>query len=263
MAPSSLSMRDINVLEKMKDPEANPALGVIADSSLPKDPHITDQSLYERVSQKEREVILSMKELETELAKIQTPQTSDYIEPYKACISRLGELIAEHPNYASARNNRAQAIRRLYGDNMLVSNAPALPQALVVEASSKERTDAAETALGDLDKAIQLLSPRSPFAPMSPTAKNTLSLAYTQRAAIYHSTSKYIASSSSQVEAQRREAKWTSLQFEEAASRDFASGGRFGNEIAKSLAVSTNPTAKLCGQMVQEMMRKEYGSVQS
>jgi hypothetical protein len=37
-------------------------------------------------------------------------------------------------------------------------------------------------------------------------------------------------------------------------------GGRYGNEIAKALAVSTNPTAKLCGEMVREAMRKEYAS---
>ena len=49
------------------------------------------------------------------------------------------------------------------------------------------------------------------------------------------------------------------IDFEEAASRDFALGGRYGNEIAKGLAVSTNPTAKLCGQMVREAMKKEYG----
>jgi hypothetical protein len=35
-------------------------------------------------------------------------------------------------------------------------------------------------------------------------------------------------------------------------------GGRYGNEIAKALAVSANPTAKLCGEMVREAMRKEY-----
>lgn len=36
-------------------------------------------------------------------------------------------------------------------------------------------------------------------------------------------------------------------------------GGRYGNEIAKALAVRANPTAKLCGEMVREAMRKEYG----
>lgn len=62
-----------------------------------------------------------------------------------------------------------------------------------------------------------------------------------------------------EVDWNRREASWKKLDFEEAASSDFAVGGRFGNEVAKGLAVSTNPTAKLCGQMVQEAMKKEYG----
>lgn len=62
-----------------------------------------------------------------------------------------------------------------------------------------------------------------------------------------------------EVDPSRREASWKKLDFEEAASLDFAVGGRFGNEIAKGLAVSTNPTAKLCGQMVREAMKKEYG----
>jgi hypothetical protein len=36
-------------------------------------------------------------------------------------------------------------------------------------------------------------------------------------------------------------------------------GGRYGNEIARALAVSANPTAKLCGEMVREALRKEFG----
>ena len=54
------------------------------------------------------------------------------------------------------------------------------------------------------------------------------------------------------------EAHWKAIEFEEHASRDFMLGGRYGNEIAKALAVSANPTAKLCGEMVREAMRKEY-----
>jgi hypothetical protein len=55
-----------------------------------------------------------------------------------------------------------------------------------------------------------------------------------------------------------KEVKWSTVEFEEAASRDFMMAGRYGNEIGKGLAVSTNPTAKLCGEMVKEAMRKEY-----
>ena len=51
---------------------------------------------------------------------------------------------------------------------------------------------------------------------------------------------------------------WTVVEFAEAASRDFWMGGRYGNEVARGLAVHANPTAKLCGQMVKEAMRREF-----
>jgi hypothetical protein len=60
------------------------------------------------------------------------------------------------------------------------------------------------------------------------------------------------------LDSSRKEASWKTIDFEENASRDFMMGGRYGNEIAKALAVSTNPTAKLCGEMVRGAMRKEY-----
>ncbi len=31
-------------------------------------------------------------------------------------------------------------------------------------------------------------------------------------------------------------------------------------KLQRGLAVSTNPTAKLCGQIVREAMKKEYGA---
>jgi hypothetical protein len=49
------------------------------------------------------------------------------------------------------------------------------------------------------------------------------------------------------------------LDFEENASRDFVMGGRYGNQIAGKLAVGANPTAKLCGEMVREALRREFG----
>ena len=46
-------------------------------------------------------------------------------------------------------------------------------------------------------------------------------------------------------------------QLEEMASRDFFFGGQYGNEIARQLAVQTNPYAKMCGAIVKEALRKE------
>lgn len=38
-------------------------------------------------------------------------------------------------------------------------------------------------------------------------------------------------------------------------------GGRYGNEVAKALAVAANPTAKLCGEIVREAMVREFGGI--
>ncbi|KAI2634286.1 hypothetical protein GGS26DRAFT_42278 [Hypomontagnella submonticulosa] len=258
MAAGSLSRHDFGVLEKIKDPESNPLTAVIVDVTLPKDPNITDTSVYDRVSQKERDIVLAMQHLEMQLAGLRPASTTEPMTEYRQCVSKLGELISEYPTYASARNNRAQALRRLYGDSMLLSGESDL-KALLRDADDLEKSQAAALALSDLDKAIELLTPKSLFASVSPQAGKTLSLAHTQRAAIYHMTAKSFKDGRIADVGGRKEGAWTKNDFEEAASRDFALGGRYGNEIAKGLAVSTNPTAKLCGQMVREAMKKEYG----
>ena len=257
-----LSTRDIHVLEKIKDPESDPSAGVAIDRSLPADPHVEDQSTYLKIAQQEKEVIFSMQSLELQIAG-QRPSTGlDVVEEYRRCVASLDDLIKSYPDYASARNNRAQALRRLYGDSMLVEGVSPFPHVLIRDAEESERMEAARTVLADLDRSVALLSPDRPSASLSPQAAKTLSMAHTQRAAIYHMTSKLLASAGRSVslDGSRREAGWGKLEFEEAASRDFALGGRYGNEIAKGLAVSTNPTAKLCGQIVREAMKKEYGS---
>ncbi|KAM0335163.1 hypothetical protein ACHAQA_000204 [Verticillium albo-atrum] len=258
MAEVSLSRNDLNVLEKIKDPDFDPAAVVMLDQSLPRDPHITDSAVYERVIQKEREIVLSMQQLELQLAGLRPKTIDEPVEEYKSLLSKLDDFISEYPNYASARNNRVQALRRLYGDTMLLGGVEDA-QRLIREPASDEKSRAASTALGDADTSISLLTPKLAFGAISPQSAKTLSLAYTQRAAIYHTTSKLVGDGRATVIDEREESSWAKIDFEEAASRDFALGGRFGNEIAKGLAVSTNPTAKLCGQMVREAMKKEYG----
>lgn len=55
-----------------------------------------------------------------------------------------------------------------------------------------------------------------------------------------------------------QESSWSHLDFQEHASRDYMMAGRYGNKIGKAVAVTMNPTAKLCGEIVKEAMRKEY-----
>ncbi|KAL1883076.1 hypothetical protein VTK73DRAFT_10002 [Phialemonium thermophilum] len=254
-----LSERDISVIKKIKDPEFDPSSAVVIDNTLPNDPHLTNPSTYINVSQQEREIVLGLQEFELRQTNPYLSSDINPVDEYQAALVRLDHLIVQHPNYASARNNRAQILRRLYGDAVLISGSPSPAQALVQSLDDDERQRVAVKLLSDLDTSISLLSP-APGSPISPQAARTLSMAHTQRAAVYLITSKLLASSSLSVDQGRPEAKWSKLDFEKAASRDFAFGGKYGNDIAKGLAVSTNPTAKLCGQIVREALRKEYGS---
>lgn len=201
---------------------------------------------------------MAVQEAELQFAGLRPKTGVDLTDAYKECLAGLSELISTHPQYASARNNRAQVYRRMYGDGMLVTGAKQAVEPLI-PAGDDERRSAACQTLSDLDECVSLLSPSTTQSRLSPHAAKILSSAHTQRAAIYLHTSKQLLWGSLNLDPDRREAAWEKLDFEEAASLDFALGGRYGNEIAKGLAVSTNPTAKLCGQMVREAMKKEYG----
>jgi hypothetical protein len=269
MSSQPLTPHDLSILEKIKDPEAGPSAPLLIDASLPRDPHITDPALYQSVTQKEREIISTIQSIELQLAGLNSVlEDQSPLDQYlgAGAVKSLDDLIEEHPNYASARNNRAQALRRIYGDALLVKTSTGFrrPEAEVspldLYASDTVLISASTTILNDLTMAITLLTPPTPFAPLSPQSAKTLSQAYTQRGAVYHLTAKHLASSNAElrIDESRREVGWKTVDFEENASRDFLLGGRYGNEIAKALVVAANPTAKLCGEMVKEAMRKEY-----
>lgn len=260
---STLTSHDQFVLEKIQDPESGPSAPLLVNPELPRDPHISDTTLYQTVTQKEREIITSIQSVELQLAGLKSAFSESPLSQYLGCVKSLDSLVDEYPDYASARNNRAQALRRIYGDGVLVQNSSKGPedaQVLDTEATETTLLTISSTILNDLTTAIILLTPSNPYSPLSPQAAKTLSQAYTQRGAIYHLTAKRLSSIEAilRIDGSRKEASWKAVDFEENASMDFMLGGRYGNEIAKALAVSTNPTAKLCGEMVKEAMRKEY-----
>jgi hypothetical protein len=264
MAPS-LTSHDLSILEKIKDPESGPSAPLLINAELPRDPHLSDPSVYQRVTAKERDIITSIQAAELQLAGLKSALPESPLEQYQRSLSNLNDLVEEYPNYASARNNRAQALRRIYGDGLLVRNEMATSpgetsQILDPDTADETLSSVATMILDDLTTSVSLLTPTNPFSPISPTAAKTLSQSYTQRGAIYHLTAKSLAVEGAELRLEdgRRERSWTVVDFEENASADFMLGGRYGNEIAKALAVSTNPTAKLCGDMVKEAMRKEY-----
>lgn len=260
---STLTSHDQLILEKIHDPESGLSAPVLVNPELPRDPHITDPTLYQTITQKERDIITSIQTVELQLAGLNSALPESPLSQYLGCVKSLDSLVEEYPDYASARNNRAQALRRIYGDGVLVQNSSKGPedaQVLDTEASETTLLSVSSTILNDLTTAIILLTPITPYSPLSPQAAKTLSQAYTQRGALYHLTAKRLSSTGAdlRIDGSRKETSWKAVDFEENASMDFMLGGRFGNEIAKALAVSTNPTAKLCGEMVKEAMRKEY-----
>ena len=137
----------------------------------------------------------------------------------------LTRLIEEHPEYASAYNNRAQVFRWFH------FSSP--------DSTSLHTT----TAITDLETAISLTT--APF--LSPQAANLLAQAHTSLGAIYH-----------QSRPQSQPASMDPLpSVEDSASRHFALGAQYGNEVARAMIIQTNPHAKLCGEIVREAMRKE------
>lgn len=157
-------------------------------------------------------------------------------------IGKLTNIINHNPGYASAYANRAQAYR------------------LLSDASSN--TDILLSILADLETAIDKASPASPSAQVSEQNGRVLSQAYTHRGYLF-----FRAATSSQHWNELVSLKLPSLcgvtepsQFEEMANRDFGIAGAYGSEIARQLAVKTNPYARLCGQIVKEALQREIAT---
>jgi hypothetical protein len=244
-----LTSNDTGVLAQLFDPESAPRAGILVDALLPSDPNIKDVAILSQIKKLERSIIV---EIEATLK--ETQLSSRRKRTLENAYAKMSSLVERYPTSASVLNNRAQLFRLQYGDDVLVPRI------------SSDITELASAALADLTTAIQLLSPSSPQAAISPAQCQTLAQAHTQRGALYHAASKTLALYEPQqapppplgTVCVKAVAGWTALDFQEAASQDFFLGGRYGNEIGKGLAVHTNPTAKLCGQIVQEAMKREF-----
>jgi len=243
-----LTGNDSAVLSQLFDPEAVPIPSILVDSSLPDEPRFENRHILAEIKEQEKAIV---KRVEAALKEHERSwkQTAALDEAYDA----LTGLIDAYPQCASFRNNRAQLLRLKHGDNLIIPR--------VSFGVSYGLLSRGATVVADLDSAISLLSPSIPQAAVSPGQCRTLAQAHTQRGALFYAASKTLATYT-YVPYVRAPvgglAAWTSLDFEQAASRDFFMGGRYGNEVAKALAVHTNPTAKMCGQMVQEAMKREY-----
>jgi hypothetical protein len=246
MQSVTLSKSDSKVLAQVFDPESGPAkVEVLIDPTLPTDRHVRDGSLLAKLKLAEREAIQLIETFE-KLSE-RTEQTKD--QAYRRALARLDQLIAENPTYASARNNRAQLRRWRFGDRNMICQRR--------NQEDVERQTAAVATVDDLDQCIALASPERPQDPVSPSQGRLLAQAYTQLGALLYAAAKDLDSPEDVDIVRKDSERWSKDQFEEEASRLFYLGGLYGNEVAKALAVHTNPHAKLCGSIVKEAMRKE------
>jgi hypothetical protein len=260
MTTSALTRHDNQILQKLRDPESGPGTLQLLDNSLPRDPHITDESQYQLLVQKELQILQAFFAVECQKP-ISVPR-------YLECIEELNDLIKTEPNYASARNNRAQALRRLYGSGMLVralrredvpnSEWDEIWPISNYDPSEEEAASASSTVLADLQTTIELLTP-APFAAISPQSAKTLAKAHAQRGSLYHRTGLNLSVEGvdSRINPSWKEGRWKVEDFKERAQYDFMMSAKYGNDDAKKMLVATNPAAKLCGEIVKEAMRKE------
>jgi len=224
---TQLSRNDSAILGALFDPEAS--LSSIYQISKPSESVYGHQTL-QRIQTLERQALQSINTAHPSRADLQ------------CSITLLDKLTETYPNYASAYNNRAQARRMLFDANDLQNH----PEAL-------------NLILTDLASAIHVASAKHDNDAVSSDDAKVLAAAYTHRAFLLYKVSRLESLSTvlSRVEGM---SGLNGEQLEEFASRDFAAGGRYGNKIAKQLAVKTNPYAKLCGNIVKEAMRRELAA---
>lgn len=220
-----LSFVDNMVLGALFDPEAIfSATAEFIDSETPG----IDQSDLERIQSLEVEALLPLEHVNTKAEDIQT------------AINKLDAIITGYPAYASAWNNRAQARRLQFDIKEIGSNI-----------------DKIELILKDLSEAIRLASPTEATPAVSPRNARVLSSAHTHRASILWLASRSEQSVRSVLSSEVTFRDLNQDRLEEMASHEFSLGGKYGNNLARQLAVQTNPYAKLCGNIVRDAMVKE------
>lgn len=222
---TSLSSNDAAVLGALFDPEASLSDSTRVEDSLPD--ALTDREL-ESIQRQEKEALLPLN--------TDRPSGDDIA----TSISNLNHLIDKYPRYASAWNNRGQARR------MLFNMGPAQSQGVLLQ-----------EIVYDLDRAITMASPQSQNTPVSNLHAKVLASAHTHRGLLFWAASRSEELRVALTTAVDRLADADMETLEEVASHEFALGGRYGNELARQVAVKTNPYAKLCGNIVKEAMEKE------
>jgi hypothetical protein len=166
--------------------------------------------------------------------------TSVSAESLKQANDQLTVLIHSHPTYSSAYNNRAQVLRLLYGDDLY---------------SEEVKTT---TLWSDLCTAIRIELPEQPNRKVCELQARILRAGYAQRGYLMWKAAKRVNQKSLNAGNLPEELKGlTQSEMEDKARADLEMAGRYGDQEAMKMAVSANPYARLCGNIVQEAMKVE------
>jgi len=202
-----LSNNDLQILNTVFDPESSSDTPTIRiDACLPPDPHIFDPAILTNLRNRELSAIRLIESYATQTQDQPNNSNADVSstrrETYLQAHAILTSIITEHPDYASAYNNRAQLHRWRFGSDSL----PFVPSAPTIVLSGDAQTSTPNNSpwhqqqqqqvasiaqtLADLATAIKLASPRSQAAAVSPQQARILANAWTQRGAVYLSVAR-------------------------------------------------------------------------
>jgi hypothetical protein len=218
---ANLSQNDASVLCALFDPESSLSNTVQIDREDGVSPKMIE------IKTRERQALQPINKLQPS------------VEGAAQTVAMLSAIIEDEPSYAAVWANRAQARRLLVRDDELPSNPSLVAQ-----------------IFADLRQAISLAAPKHTNNGISSDHAQVLASAHTHKGYLLLLASKSDANRQMLAEVETLQ-HLSTQDLEEAASRELAIGGRYGNETARSLAVKTNPYAKLCGSIVREALAKE------
>jgi hypothetical protein len=209
-----LTENDRLILGALFDSETSPSNVAKISIGVPSYHGIPEFELT-ALQQREAEDILPLNE--------ETPSTRQI----ESAIAELTALSNENPKYASAYNNRAQAVRLLVDDDVL---DPKVSESSIYK---------------DLCTAIKLASPKDGNPTVSLLQTKILAPAHTHRATMLLKCSRHLADAEKGRKPLPEQLEGLDSQaLERMAGRDFQAGGRYGNAIAKANGCATQSLRK-------------------
>lgn len=216
---SVLSYHDCSVLDILLEPNTNSVL--------------SPTSLSETACKEKVDHFVGIAEIEQntiQLIEAAARNTKEYKHCFEKALTGLNQLIQEFPEYASAYNNRAQLFREM----MMVYGETEVDGICITQLIEQ-----------DLRKAINLA--KSITNPTITTYnKKVLAQAYSQLGAMNLVLRNQPCISDNSL--------W---ELEKEASENLYLGGLYGNKLAKAASIPINPYAKLCGSMMNEVLKFE------